>query len=349
MAARSNKKRSVEEAELDKVDTEPSKKTTIITKEEENENKNEKDAQTTNDEKNNDNTNNCVKNEEKKEDNTDKVELLIQEKKEDKKQIVLEVKSSMGAAAISTLSYNGKEAFCMLQNMTIDNSRNMRNIYKTLYSQLGLERFTPQNLRSDPIPIRFKDIETNELLCEGAWYGIKQMEGKKYYIEEGVKIIINDNKKPSFIYPTDDFCDIVVEYLSSVNTHDYWKNMNKDVMPYQVNITNERNNVLINKFDSAKYLIQKGDKLKIIHNEKNKGGKMQIFVKTLTGKTITLDVEPTYDIFDARYVIYRRENIPVRQGNLIFAGKGLELRRKLVDYNIQKESTLHLVLRMRGS
>jgi ubiquitin C len=75
---------------------------------------------------------------------------------------------------------------------------------------------------------------------------------------------------------------------------------------------------------------------------------MQIFVKTLTGKTITIETQPSDSILNLKFMVSIKEGIPINPQRLIFGGKQLEDEKNLSYYNIDKYSTLHLIFATRG-
>mmetsp|Transcript_23088 Transcript_23088/g.74315 ORF Transcript_23088/g.74315 Transcript_23088/m.74315 type:complete len:105 (-) Transcript_23088:1307-1621(-) len=75
---------------------------------------------------------------------------------------------------------------------------------------------------------------------------------------------------------------------------------------------------------------------------------MQLFVKTLDGKTISVDVDAGDKIEDVKAKIQEKEGIPPEQQRLIFGGKQMDAQKTLGDYDVQEGSSLSMVLRLRG-
>ncbi|CAG9319158.1 unnamed protein product [Blepharisma stoltei] len=96
------------------------------------------------------------------------------------------------------------------------------------------------------------------------------------------------------------------------------------------------------------YNIEKDSTLHLVLSLRGGVGDYDIFVKTIAGKTITINVKPTDTINDVKVKIQHKDGIPASKQRLIYSGKQLEDEKTIVQYNIKKDSTLHLVMRLLG-
>ena len=182
-------------------------------------------------------------------------------------------------------------------------------------------------------------------------YNEKELENEKtlefYNINKNTTLELEfKSKKGIFIFikrPNDSFI------IEEVNPSETILNIKKKLIDiYHIEHQRLEYNfeVLNNDKNLSDYNIKNESNLELIFTSGN-DETFLIFVKTLTGKTITIHVKSDYTIEIIKEIIYTKERRPTRDWRLIFAGKQLENIRTLGDYNIQKESTLHFVLNLR--
>ena len=178
---------------------------------------------------------------------------------------------------------------------------------------------------------------------------------------------LNNNKNLSDYYITNK-STLKVNFISKNGIVIFIKRPNEKIFPFDISISEtilnlkkkiskeedipvdnlemEYNNI---KLDNKKALLDYNiPSQSIIEAYFYNNDGFQLFVKTLTGKTITLSAQPYYKVIYIKEMIKLREGIPMDEQRLVFSGIALEDNRTIAYFDIQKESTIHLVLRLRG-
>ena len=184
----------------------------------------------------------------------------------------------------------------------------------------------------------------------------KELENQKktlsdYNINEKTNLnLILQSKNGIYIFINNGYFKrpIILEVKESDSILNIKKNTNFFCMSQDYFILSFDNKELEDDKTLSDYNIKNESKIYVSFNYSKLTHSYQIYVKTLTGKTITVEVYKEYSINFVKHLIFEKENIYVDEQRLIFAGRQLEDNRTISDYNIQRESTLHVVLRLRG-
>ena len=209
-------------------------------------------------------------------------------------------------------------------------------------------------MQSDIVPSDFKNLIVIHTKKDKTYYALTNYYDTTYrdVLSQFKDIIKNDEKYLNLnqiaVYYLDD--DETICVLDDIIP---FKNNKADILLSKRYFSNDNTYVFqpqsLLKYESCEIIEEEYLKIKELEDKNNKGPNMQMFCKTLSGETITIDISPYNCVELLKYKIMMQTKIPTQDQRLIYAGKQLEDDRQLYCYNMQKESTVHLVLRLRGA